>query len=81
MKTETKKVAKKDVRVDTSMFQFAHGKMPRGRGSWAFEFVGHGPNATNEMFWAASNTSFAEAKKAAVAAAADKGFWDVRVGS
>ena len=28
------------VQVSTSMYQFSHGKMPRGKGNWAFNIRG-----------------------------------------
>tara|TARA_R110000796_G_scaffold229663_4_gene347074 strand:+ start:7231 stop:7440 length:210 start_codon:yes stop_codon:yes gene_type:complete len=34
------------VRVDTTEFEFAHGRKPSGRGGWAFE--GDDPN---DLFW------------------------------
>jgi hypothetical protein len=29
------------IRVETTQFQFAHGKKPSGQGSWAFSIEGH----------------------------------------
>jgi hypothetical protein len=34
------KIRKSDVEVDTGRYEFAHGRAPRGRGSWAFSFYG-----------------------------------------
>lgn len=69
-----KNVTKSMVRVGTEMFEFAHGKKPRGRGQWVFESNG-------EQFVAPCCASFGEAKRAAVAWAASRGFMDVQVGA
>ena len=62
------------VRVETTEFQFAHGRMPRGRGRWMFAF-GRG-----EATFAAEGT-FAEARAAAVREARRVGADTVRVGA
>lgn len=46
------------VRVETDRYLFAHGRTPRGRGTWAFE-VGA------ETWWAPANLLFTEAKRLA----------------
>jgi hypothetical protein len=48
------------VRFDTTQFQFAHGRAPRGFGQWAFDF-GTGPE-----FVPTGACSFADARKWAV---------------
>jgi hypothetical protein len=60
------------VTVNTTKFQFSHGKSPRGTGFWFFE-------ASNQTF--SFFGSFAEAKKEAVKWAKENGFNQVEVGS
>lgn len=61
----------------TSQFEFAHGKKPRGNGTWAFFFDSRTDVET--VFW--HTGSFAEAKAAAMAEAARVGARRVSVGS
>ena len=61
------------VRVETTQYQGAHGRMPRGRGLWFFAFD-RGVEAT----FAATGT-FAEARSAAVVEALRVGAHTVRV--
>ena len=65
------------VRVHTTDFEFAHGRKPRGEGTWAFFFDRRA--SVEQAFWATG--SFTEAKKQAVAEAQRRGFEDVFVGS
>ena len=65
------------VRVHTTDFEFAHGRKPRGEGTWAFFF--HRRATTEHAFWA--NGSYSEAKRQAVEYAKAHGFEDVYVGS
>lgn len=65
------------VEVLTSEFQFAHGRMPAGRGNWAF-FLGARPGLV-EPFW--YNGLYSEAKRAALAEAVRRGVYRVYVGS
>ena len=44
----------------TERYEMSHGKMPKGRGSWAFEISG-----TRDVFFASHNLTLAEAKKQA----------------
>lgn len=64
------------VEVSTTQYQFAHGKAPRGRGYWAFEFPGQG---TNQPWFAPGQQSYSEARRAAVAEANRRGVCFVRV--
>ena len=51
------------IEVRTSEFQFEHGRAPRGRGSWAFQFSFKRPG---DYDWSPSMT-YSEAKRWAVA--------------
>ena len=44
-------------------FRIAHGRVPRGRGSWAFSLNRNNYGDESDIFW--SNGAFAEARKAA----------------
>ena len=67
-------------RVNTTDFEFSHGRKPRGRGSWAFFFERDRRNHdVQDAFW--HHGSFTEAKKAAVEEARRRGARDVFVGS
>ena len=45
------------IEVSTTEYQFSHGKLPRGRGSWAFQI---GRDAES-IFWSTPNRSYGEA--------------------
>jgi hypothetical protein len=60
--------------VDYSNYLWAHGKSPRGNGSWAF-FLG---DENKPRFY---QGSFTETKKQAVKDAKACGYWRVKVGS
>jgi hypothetical protein len=48
------------VEVDARYYGYAHGRAPRGIGSWAF---GSKPNTPcDEVFWAPSSVTYSEAK-------------------
>jgi hypothetical protein len=64
-------------RVSTAAFEFAHGKKPRGTGTWAFFF--DGARDVRDAFWFTG--TFAEAKAKAVAFAHEHGHTTVSVGS
>jgi hypothetical protein len=68
-----------NVRVDTHGFQAAHGRAPRGRGTWAFGPDRNTDACSDAMFW--FNGSFAEARAAAVAHFAARGVSTVHVQS
>jgi hypothetical protein len=50
------------VEVNTIDFEFAHGKKPRGRGSWAFSFEGR----NSAPVWIPGSMLYTDARKAAV---------------
>lgn len=57
------------IRVETSTYEFSHGKQPRGIGYWGFEITWAKnpawPNAKTSQVW--KNASYSEAKAAALA--------------
>ena len=66
--------------VSTTQFELAHGKKPRGRGSWAFAFdVAVNGEFAEDLFW--SQGTFAEARRAAVVEARRRGVTHVEVQS
>lgn len=68
------------VRVDTHGYQMAHGKAPRGTGSWAFGPQRYTDVLSPDMLWV-HNASFAQAKAQAVAHFAARGVRAVHVQS
>ncbi len=46
--------------IETSQYQFAHGKTPRGTGRWAFDLRRHGQQST---VFAPGMMSLGEAKR------------------
>lgn len=60
------------IRVNTSQYEFSHGKQPRGYGHWAFEI------GAETLFFSGN---YGDAKRQAVQAAKDRNVADVRVGS
>jgi hypothetical protein len=54
--------------VSTTAYQFSHGKQPRGRGYWAFEFPG-----SNEPWFVPGEQAYSDAKRAAQAEATRRG--------
>jgi hypothetical protein len=60
--------------VSTTAYQFSHGKQPRGRGYWAFEFPG-----TTEAWFAPGEQTYGAAKQAAVEEARRRGVSSFRV--
>lgn len=61
--------------VSTSQYEFAHGRQPRGTGTWAFFF-----DRNTQAFWV-PNASYSEARRQAVQAARAGGYSRVEVGS
>ena len=59
--------------VNTRPYEFAHGKKPRGFGSWAFTFD------NDETPWWAPTSTYGDAIKAARAEAAKRNARDVTV--
>ena len=62
--------------VNTNQFEFSHGRKPRGRGNWGFEFR-RSPNEDHLTFWHMG--TYSEAKRAAVREAKACGAWTVVV--
>jgi hypothetical protein len=58
------------VDVITRHYEFAHGRRPRGYGSWAFSFTGPNPDVLDptQLFWVHAS-KYGAAKKVAVALA------------
>lgn len=70
------KIAKKNVTVDTSEYRFSHGREPKGRGCWAFsEKRDPDFGSKDEVKWYTG--TYAEAKKQAVAEAAENGIYRI----
>lgn len=65
--------------VDSTEYRLAHGKEPRGMGGWMFFFDRE--QDVMKAWSAPANSSYGEAKKAAVAEAKRRGARIVRVGS
>ena len=65
--------------VSTATFEFAHGRKPRGTGSWAFYF--DGDDSLDAMFWASPYGTYSAAKRQAVAEAKRRGASSVAVAS
>ncbi len=61
------------VSISTAMFEWTHGRKPRGRGYWCFETL------DGRQFW--FNGLFSEAKSRARKAFADMGIDRVSVGT
>lgn len=66
-----------EVEVSTSAYEFAHGKMPRGRGGWMFDVRVHGCPAV--ILQVIGSATYGDAKRAAVAEAALAGIEDLAV--
>lgn len=62
------------VEVSTAEYAFAHGRDPRGRGSWAFYFG-------EEIVWIPGSMTYGEAKKEAIKLAKQRGFSFIKVAS
>lgn len=63
--------------IDTGDYWMAHGREPRGRGSWAF-FTNRKMDVCDEAncFWTPGHTTFRDAKRLAKQWAAEKGMRD-----
>lgn len=66
------------VTVETSAFEFSHGRKPSGTGSWAFMLGDGAGRWLSEMFWV-YNAAYGEAKRQAVAEARRQGCCEVSV--
>lgn len=58
------------VRFDTTEFQAAHGRTPRGRGRWGFSF---GCDVNDPNHWVFFDGTFTEARRQARALAQSRG--------
>lgn len=65
------------MRVDTTEYEWAHGKKPRGPGLWWF----YARREDGQAFQRSFNMSFGEARKAAVRWAKRLGAWSVELQS
>ncbi len=68
--TTTKSISKKSVSVETSLYRFSIGNDPKGYGIWAFG-IGNKDPETSDVYRICGK--YAEAKKQAIAKAAEKG--------
>lgn len=66
-----RKIAKKDVTVETSLYRFSNRHEPKGRGCWAFSAKRNPDFGSNDIKWYTG--TYAEAKRQAVAEAAENG--------
>jgi hypothetical protein len=66
-------LAEETAEVDTTVYEFSHGKKPRGFGSWAFSFNKKDVPHT-EMLWVNQST-YGDALKQAKAEAKKRGAW------
>jgi len=73
------KIKRSEVDVNTAEYEMAHGRMPRGYGSWAFAFRRR-EHDINAYFWV-NGVTYREAKKAAITEAIRRGVYEVYVGS
>ena len=76
------------VTVNTTEYQFSHGRKPRGNGGWFFYSKNTGPGTTytmgmpdnmQELVWGTG--TYTEIKKMAVAKAKEQGITEIIVGS
>lgn len=56
------KTTKTTVRFDSGKYVWAHGSMPKGRGSWVFEDTSWQTTGRREQWWAEGNCTLSEAK-------------------
>ena len=60
------------ITVETSEYEFSHGKRPRGRGTWAFTFDTRRYDRIEEVWWTPFVT-WSDARRLAVAEARRRG--------
>lgn len=63
------------IQIDTTEYEFAHGRKPRGTGTWAFFFD------ADKIPWWMPDATYAEAKKAAIKEGRRIGAFRIKVGS
>lgn len=61
------------VRFDSTDFEWAHGRKPRGTGMWGFGFGRRAPTVS-EAWFTPTSVNFTEAKRQARAEAKRRGF-------
>ena len=66
------------ITIYAGSYQWAHGKNPRGTGSWAF--FPNSQQRINDAFWV-HGASYGDAKRQAVAHAKAAGWREVHVGA
>lgn len=62
------------LRVETTSYEAAHGRKPRGTGSWGFDIAG-------TVFWAKPGQPYSQAKREAQAEAGRRGETSCQVAS
>lgn len=62
--------------VNTTYYEFVHGRKPRGRGAWAFELRRRGVVET--ILWVPGLTLYSDAKRQAVKKARELNCSEVR---
>lgn len=63
------------IQIETTRYEFAHGRKPKGRGSWAFiREASHGQE--ERVIFAPSNLTLREASAVARKRVRDEGFQD-----
>lgn len=72
-----KAINKNQVRVNTSEYRFSHSREPKGGRCWAFTFGMRDAKTMDDYKW--FDGTYAQAKKQAVAAAADLGISEIFV--
>lgn len=48
---------------DSTYYEFAHGRVPRGRGSWAFVPAGVSDDDVDSFVWVPGSCTFTDAKR------------------
>ena len=62
LNTKAETMTTKTPFIETTEYQFSHGRKPRGTGSWAFLIVDGSDNSTVETVFAPNTISFTAAK-------------------
>lgn len=69
-----------DIQVNTTQYQFSHGKAPRGRGTWCFELDAPGHGNRSELYMVSCEL-YSNALREAKAYAKEQGWTRVTVGA
>lgn len=67
------------VEFNTRPFEFAHGRAPRGYGSWAFSHKRNADSLDPEMIWTPYAMSYGDAKRYARSIAQQRGYTELYV--